>query len=92
MSPRMFCMESPGYNHCIYFQYIDTGQLTVVFSRCPGVVLDSLQYEIRVPNEFPDELNKNGGHEAKDPVPDVVSSPEEVEDKAEDEQAEGVGV
>ena len=66
--------------------------LTVVFSRCTGVVLDSLQDEIGVSNEFPDQLHQDGSHEAKDPVSDVVSPPEKVEEEAEYEETEGVGV
>ena len=65
---------------------------TVVFSRCTGVVLDSLQNEIGVSNEFPDQFHQHGGHEAKYPVSDVVGAPEEVEDEAEDQQTEGVGI
>ena len=65
---------------------------TVVFSRCTGVVLDSLQYESGVSNEFPDQLHQDSGHEAKDPVADVVSAPEEVEEEAEYQETEGVRV
>ena len=84
-------MESPAVNCKELLPHTFSSQ-TVVFSRCSGVVLDSLQYESGVPNEFPDQFHKDRGHEAKDPVPDVVRAPEEVEDQAEDEETEGVRV
>ena len=65
---------------------------TVVFSRSSGVGFDSLEDEAGVANDLPDELHEDGGQEAEHPVADVVRAPGEVEEEAEDEDDEGVGV
>ena len=65
---------------------------TVIFSWCSGVCFYSFEDKTRVTNKLPDKLHQDCGHEAKDPVPNVVCSPDEVEDQTEDEETEGVWV
>ena len=65
---------------------------TVVFSRSSGVGFDSLEDEAGVANDLPDELHEDGGQEPEHPVADVVCAPDEVQEEAEDEDDEGVGV
>ena len=66
--------------------------LTIVFSRSSGVGFDSLEDDAGVANDLPDELHEDGGQEPENPVADVVSAPDEVEEEAQDEDDEGVGI
>ena len=65
---------------------------TVVFSRSSGVGFNSLEDIAGVPDDLPDQLDQDGAEEAEHPVADVVCAPEEVQDQAQHQDDEGVGV
>ena len=65
---------------------------TNIFSRSTRVIPDSLQNKPRVSDDLPDELKNDCQHEPENPVVKVVCTPEQMKEKAEDQQAEAIGV